>query len=47
MGPDCGLTPGQSGRLTVARKITLTLTKLQYYILIIPEQEKKMQVHQP
>jgi hypothetical protein len=25
-GLDCGLTPGQSGRLTVGRKITLTLT---------------------
>jgi hypothetical protein len=24
-GPDCGLTPGQTGRLTVGRKITLTL----------------------
>jgi hypothetical protein len=25
-GPNCGLTPGQTGRLTVGRKITLTLT---------------------
>jgi hypothetical protein len=26
MDPDCGLTPGQADRLTVCRKITLTLT---------------------
>jgi hypothetical protein len=25
-GPDCGLTPGQTSRVTVGRKITLTLT---------------------
>jgi hypothetical protein len=25
-GFDCGLTPGQTGRLTVGRKITLTLS---------------------
>jgi hypothetical protein len=24
-GPDGGLTPGQSGRMTVSRKVTLTL----------------------
>jgi hypothetical protein len=26
MGPDGGLTPGQTGGLTISRKITLTLT---------------------
>jgi hypothetical protein len=28
LAPDGGLTPGQTGRLTVGRKITLTLTGL-------------------
>jgi hypothetical protein len=28
MGHDGGLTPGQTGRLTVGRKITLTLYQL-------------------
>jgi hypothetical protein len=27
MGPDGGLTPGQTGRLTINRKITLILTE--------------------
>jgi hypothetical protein len=27
-GPDGGLTPGQTGRLTDGRKITLTLTSV-------------------
>jgi hypothetical protein len=28
--PDGGLTPGQTGRLTVGRKLTLTLTSLHF-----------------
>jgi hypothetical protein len=28
MGPDCDLPPGETGRLTVGRKITLTLIRL-------------------
>jgi hypothetical protein len=32
-GPDCGLTPGQTGRLLVGSKITFNLTTTVSYLL--------------
>jgi hypothetical protein len=32
MGPDCGLTPGQTGRLTVVRQITLPVIPPEQWV---------------
>jgi hypothetical protein len=31
-GPDCGLTPGQTGQLTVGRKITLSSVQVSQFL---------------